>query len=87
MGHGARTLDSERSTLTPLPLSRKGKAMAEHATEIIIIITNMLVVLSTVALFMATTADVIKDSDRTLRDVVRLVLKAQRNSASRKGGE
>ena len=61
--------------------------MTEHATEIVIIITNMLVVLSTLALFMVTTAEVVKDSDRTLKDVVRMVLKAQRNNDSRKGGE
>lgn len=54
------------------------------STDTVLILSNLLVVFSTLALVMVTMADVVKDTHQTLVDVVRMVLKAQR---SRKGGE
>lgn len=57
------------------------------STDTVLIITNLLVVVSTLALVMVTSADVIKDTNRTMVDVVRMVLKAQRSQRSHKDGE
>lgn len=55
----------------------------ELTTEAIIIITNILVFAATAALFIVTYADVVKDNNRTLRDIVRLLAQSQRRHGGR----
>jgi hypothetical protein len=43
----------------------------EHATEIAIIGTNVLVFLATVALALVTGADVVKDQNKTIREAIK----------------
>jgi hypothetical protein len=57
------------------------------STDTVLIITNLLVVVSTLALVMVTMADVVKDTHATMVDIVRMVIKAQRSQRSHKDGE
>ena len=43
----------------------------EHTTEFLIITTNVLVFLATVALALVTGADVVKDQNKTIREAIK----------------
>lgn len=55
----------------------------DHATEIAIIGTNVLVFLATLALTLVTGADVVKDQNKTIREAIKALVTVN----NRKGGK
>lgn len=49
-------------------------------TDLLVISTNLLVVLASLALALVTWADVEKDQQRTIRELIRALVKANRNN-------